>query len=292
MSQMRSREDLALRALREWWGDAGVEDAPPAADTAVKKPSRPPAEHKPAARPPARPDTAGRNSAPAGETYVSRPQVDAVAEAEKAARAATSLSELAAAIEGYDHCDLKKGARNMVFGDGAPSADVMIVGEAPGRDEDAVGRPFVGPSGQLLDRMFAAIGLSRSANLYIANTLPWRPPGNRNPESEEIAMCLPFLIRHIELVAPRILILTGRVALSTLVPDETSLAPARGRLLTLTAQGAPALPAIAMYHPAYLLRRPIEKAKAWEDLLRLKRWLKEHGLAPSAEPPSPTGGKD
>lgn len=199
-------------------------------------------------------------------------KVDPVAVAQGAAAGAMSLEALAAAQAGYAHCDLRKGARNFVFADGNPAARVMIIGEAPGRDEDIEGRPFVGKAGQLLDRMFAAIGLSRTAHhageaLYITNVMPWRPPQNRDPEPEEIAMMLPFVKRHVELAAPDLVVLMG----------NTPCAAALGRKGILRLRGhwteAFGRPAMPMTHPAYLLRNPAAKREAWADLLELRSRL-------------------
>ncbi|MEM8787700.1 MAG: uracil-DNA glycosylase [Pseudomonadota bacterium] len=189
------------------------------------------------------------------------------------AGAAADLPALRAAMAGFEGCALKKGARNLVFADGRPGAHVMIVGEAPGREEDAQGKPFVGRSGQLLDRMFAAIGLARGAEapkaaLYITNTLPWRPPQNRDPSTEEIAIMMPFLERHIALAAPRVLVTMGNAATKTLLRTSTGITRLRGTWAE--AQGLPVLP---MFHPAALLRDPLKKRAAWADLLTLKARL-------------------
>lgn len=197
---------------------------------------------------------------------------DPVADAEAMAAGAATLEELAAAMQAYPHCDLRKGARNFVFADGDPKARVMIVGEAPGRDEDQIGRPFVGKAGQLLDRMLAAIELSRQANIsasgvYIANVLPWRPPGNRTPEKPEIAMMLPFLQRHIALADPDILLLMGNTPCQAVL-GRAGITRLRGQWQE--ALGKPILP---MFHPAYLLRNPPAKREAWADLLSLRARL-------------------
>ncbi|MGY6410243.1 MAG: uracil-DNA glycosylase [Alkalilacustris sp.] len=197
---------------------------------------------------------------------------DPVAEAHAAARGAGDLGALAAALAAYSHCELKKGARNTVFADGFPGARVMVIGEAPGRDEDLQGRPFVGRAGRLLDRMFAAIGLSRGASdpagaLYITNILPWRPPENRRPTPEECAMLAPFAERHIELAAPEVIVLMGNTPLQTLL-GETGILRLRGQWREVL--GRPALP---MTHPAYLLRTPAAKRAAWADLLELSARL-------------------
>ncbi len=199
---------------------------------------------------------------------------DPVETARAAAESATSLEALAAAQSAYDFCELKKGARNFVFADGNPQARVMIIGEAPGRDEDLEGRPFVGRAGQLLDRMFAAIGLARTAHhpdeaLYITNVMPWRPPSNRDPEPDEIAMMLPFLKRHVQLVDPDVIVLMGNTPCAAALGKRGIL---RLRGNWTAAFGKPCLP---MTHPAYLLRNPAAKREAWADLLEIKARLKE-----------------
>jgi uracil-DNA glycosylase len=193
----------------------------------------------------------------------------AVEAAHAAASAATSLEALKAAIEGFDGCALKKTARMTVFGDGVPGADVMLVGEAPGSDEDREGRPFVGKSGQLLDAMLKSAGLSRAHNLYITNVVPWRPPGNRNPSRDELAICRPFVMRHIALARPKHLLLAGGVAAQTVLGTQDGIT----KLRTSTRQkldlgdGSVPIPVRCLLHPAYLLRRPGEKALMWKDLL-------------------------
>ncbi|WP_372886960.1 uracil-DNA glycosylase family protein, partial [Shimia sp.] len=187
---------------------------------------------------------------------------------------AGDLDALRAALAGFAGCDLKRGARNLVFADGNPAARVMVIGEAPGRDEDREGRPFVGRAGQLLDRMFAAIGLARDHGssaqaLYITNLSPWRPPQNRDPEPEEIAMLLPFLRRHVEIVAPEAIVLMGNISCQAML-GRRGITRLRG--IWTEALGKPVLP---MFHPAYLLRQPQAKAQAWSDLLSLKSKLKD-----------------
>jgi len=198
---------------------------------------------------------------------------DPVELARAMAGGASNLETLAAIQAGYEHCEIRKGARNFVFADGNPEARVMILGEAPGRDEDIEGRPFVGRAGQLLDRMFAAIGLARTAHhadeaLYITNVMPWRPPSNRDPEPAEIAMMLPFVQRHVELANPDLIVLMG----------NTSCAAALGQrgILRLRGKWSEAFgrPAMPMTHPAYLLRNPAAKREAWADLLEIRAKLK------------------
>ncbi|MEL6644509.1 MAG: uracil-DNA glycosylase [Pseudomonadota bacterium] len=197
---------------------------------------------------------------------------DPVAAADASARAARSLDDLRDALAAYPHCELRKGARNLVFSDGNPSARLMIIGEAPGRDEDIEGRPFVGRAGQLLDKMLAAIEMGRAlpdseSAVYITNILPWRPPQNRDPEAEEIAMMLPFVRRHIELVDPQVIVLMGNIACQALL-GRKGITRLRGNWTE--AAGRPTLP---MFHPAYLLRNPAAKRDAWHDLLMLRHKL-------------------
>ncbi len=186
------------------------------------------------------------------------------------AAACTTLDQLNATMAAFDGCALKLGAKTTVFADGNRQTRVMVIGEAPGREEDIEGKPFVGRSGQLLDRMLAAIGLSRHANLradavYITNVLPWRPPQNRDPTSDEIALMRPFLLRHIALIAPDFLLVLGNTAAKTLLETETGITRLRGEWHQVL--GIPVLPS---FHPAALLRNPAQKKAAWADLLALR----------------------
>jgi len=195
--------------------------------------------------------------------------VDPVVAAATAAGAAGSLEALRDAMQAFELCELKKGARNLVFSDGVPGARVMIIGEAPGRDEDREGRPFVGRAGQLLDRMLAAIDLDRGASVYITNVLPWRPPQNREPQGEEIAMMMPFLERHVALADPDMIVLMGNISCQAVL-GKRGITRLRGQWAQ--AFGKPVLP---MFHPAYLLRQPAAKREAWADLLALQARLKD-----------------
>lgn len=220
-------------------------------------------------------------AAPAAVARPARPVVaepvagagpDPVEVARAAALAAPDLEALRAAITGFELCDLKRGARSTVFADGRPGARVLILGEAPGREEDIEGRPFVGRAGQLLDRMLEAIGLSRGAPdleraVYITNVLPWRPPQNRDPTPEEIAMLRPFVERHIELAAPEVVVAMGNAAVAALL-NQRGITRLRG-----TWTRALGLPVLPMCHPAYLLRNPHAKREAWADLLALEERL-------------------
>jgi DNA polymerase len=197
--------------------------------------------------------------------------VDPIALARSAASGASSLEELALALAAYDHCTLKQGARNLVFSDGVPGARVMVIGEAPGRDEDVQGKPFVGRAGQLLDRMFDAIGMGRAQDnpIYITNILPWRPPQNRDPSPEEVAMMMPFVEKHVSLAKPEILVLMGNIPCQAVL-GQKGITRLRGAWTT--AMDRPALP---MFHPAYLLRQPHLKREAWADLLTLQAKLRD-----------------
>ena len=185
-----------------------------------------------------------------------------------------NLEELKQIVESFGGCSLKFSANSTVFGYGNHNAEVMFVGEAPGADEDRIGKPFVGRSGQLLDKMLAAINLHRD-DCYISNILPWRPPGNRTPTDGEVAVCLPFLRRQIELVNPKILFLLGASAANALLENNDSISGLRGKILEYKTDMGKIIPTLASYHPAYLLRSPAQKAKAWSDLLRLRRKLNE-----------------
>jgi DNA polymerase len=249
------------RALLQWQAELGVTDA--ICDAPIDRYALPAKLEKPA--PAAQPGQPAPIAAQA---------VDPVAQAQAMAQGAADLDALQAAIAAYDYCELKRGARNLVFSDGLRGARVMIVGEAPGREEDRIGKPFVGEAGQMLDRVFAAIGMGRdhpdrARALYITNILPWRPPQNRDPSVEERAMMRPFALRHIELADPDILILMGRISASTLLDSDIRITKARGQW-----QEALGRPVIPMLHPAYLLRNPAAKREAWADLLSLQARLR------------------
>lgn len=255
-------------ALLAWQCDMGIDEA--ILDAPLDRYAEPLRDPEPAPPPP--PAAAPTPAAPALHLTGDRDGPAEAARAAALAAQATSLSDLAAVMEAFDGLDIRKGARNFVFADGNPAARVMILGEAPGEDEDRLGRPFVGRAGQLLDQMLAAIGLSREAPdadraVYITNVLNWRPPGNRRPEAEEIATMLPFVARHVELAAPEILVLMGNTPCKAALGREGIL---RLRGTWVTAFDRPALP---MTHPAYLLRTPIAKREAWADLLSLAERL-------------------
>ncbi len=195
-----------------------------------------------------------------------------IEEAKQMAAGCDSLSALNAAILEFDGCSLKKTASNTVFCDGNPDSDIMLIGEAPGADEDRIGKPFVGQAGKLLDRMFATINMNREQDFYITNVLPWRPPGNRKPTDQECDLCLPFLKRHIELFNPKMIVLIGGTSATAILNTKTGITKLRGKWYDY-ALGEQKIPLMPIFHPAYLLRQPQCKKQAWHDLLTIKERL-------------------
>ena len=196
------------------------------------------------------------------------------------AAACASLEEIRAALDAFDACPLKKTATRLCYADGNPAARVMLVGEAPGRDEDIQGKPFVGRSGQLLDRMLAAVGLSREAQdrdsaVFITNVIFWRPPGNRTPTEPESQMCLPFLLRTIELQKPDVIVCLGATPAHRLTGRNDGILKLRGKWTSANVSGRN-IPLLPTLHPAYLLRQPAQKRLAWRDLLSLRQMLDAH----------------
>lgn len=272
-----------LHALLAFYADAGVDEAldelpanrfekpehPAAAAQAAEpqagrdrirpQPDRQASRQEPALRAPAQP--------------ASVPDGQQVALARELAAAASTLDELRERMSGFEGCNLKFTAKNLVFADGNPEADVMFVGEAPGRDEDLEGKPFVGRSGQLLDRMLAAIGLDRNS-AYISNVIPWRPPGNRAPTPHETEICRPFIERHIELVRPKVLVNLGGASAKTLLHTTEGILRLRGNWRVYSGAAGLEIPAMPTLHPAYLLRTPAHKRLAWRDFLEVKMKLR------------------
>lgn len=181
-----------------------------------------------------------------------------------------NLDELRQSVEAFEGCSLKLTSNKTVFGDGNSKSKIMIIGEAPGADEDRIGLPFVGKSGNLLDKMLQAIGVDRQS-CYITNVLPWRPPGNRTPTSAEVAVCLPFLRKQIELIKPEIILVLGGSAANSLLDNEEPISRLRGKWLEYKTIKGDNIAMLASFHPAYLLRNPAQKAKIWVDLLRLQK---------------------
>jgi uracil-DNA glycosylase family 4 len=293
-------DPLELAALLAWQVAAGADEAildspvdrfqaappPPARPMLSEAPLPAPADGFAAPRPV--PPAAGKPGSPAsrppatprGMQAVGTPAVvnPAAIGARELAGAAQSLEELVEALAAFDGCALKKTATNLVFADGNPAARVMFVGEAPGADEDRAGKPFVGVSGQLLDRMVAWIGLDRTS-FYITNILFWRPPGNRTPTSDEGAACIPFVIRHIELVSPAVLVPVGGPATEALLHRRDGITKLHGRWFDYQSPGlAQPIPTFPIFHPAFLLRSPAQKRAAWRDLLTLGQKLGSLGI--------------
>ena len=278
--------DQAIRALLDWYALAGVDqaiDAVPrdryreaaalAATAAVAREATPPSAPPPAL-------AASREPSSPTPPPPLLPPGDATWSAQEIASACTSLDQLVAAVRAFEGCALKRTATNTVIGDGNPEAQLMIVGEAPGAEEDRQGLPFVGPAGRLLDRMLAAIGLDRSA-VYITNMLPWRPPGNRSPTAEELAICQPFLERQIELIAPRILVLVGGISAKALLNRREGITRLRGQWFPFsTPRMEGTIQATATFHPAYLLRTPSAKREVWRDLLAIEDKMKDGETVP------------
>jgi len=234
------------------------------APVAAQAPENRPAAPRPAAQQPTRVEP----PAPGMTT-----PDQAASEAREAAATAPTLEALQALLERFEGCSLKHTATRLVFADGNPQARLMLVGEAPGRDEDIEGKPFVGRSGKLLDRMLSAIGIDRTS-AYIANVVPWRPPGNRTPTPQETAICLPFIRRQIELANPDVLICMGGPSAQTLLGIKDGITKARGRWMDYDT-GTRVIPALATFHPAYLLRTPLGKRMAWRDMLATRQKLEE-----------------
>ena len=259
--------DKAARELLDFYLEAGVDAFVGEEPVDRFAPESAPAPTRaPVALPPDL-EVKGRVAAPA------TPQApdEAAMAARTAAKSAKTLDALRAILEKFDGCALKATATQLVFADGNPSAKVMFVGEAPGRDEDIEGLPFVGRSGKLLDRMLAAVGLDRTS-VYIANVVPWRPPGNREPSLHETEICLPFLLRQIELVDPDILVCMGNPSAKTLLGLKEGITKTRGRWFKFDT-GKREIRAMPTFHPAFLLRSPLQKRFAWRDFLEIKKAL-------------------
>ena len=265
MEQERPALAAALALQCDWGADEALMESPADRLAVREAPSRAPEAARPA------PELAPRPVRAAPVALAAAPP--AITRAEALAEAAPDLAALKAAIAAFDGSALKETATNLVFGEGVADSGLMLIGEAPGADEDRAGRPFVGASGQLLDRMFASVGLSRESSFYITNILPWRPPGNRTPTDAEVALFLPFLRRQVALVRPKRLVLVGGVAAKGLIGGKEGITRLRGRWHEVGIPGLGRLPALPTLHPAYLLRSPASKRDAWADLLLLRRAL-------------------
>lgn len=289
------KERPDLRELLAFYAEAGVDDAlveepinrfaasearSPGAPFGDVAPSRAPqarASARPAEAQPANGYTASNPTraaaAPPPRMPVAVPDEGQIALARERAAKAATLDELRQHMAEFEGCNLKFTAKNLVFADGNPEADLMLVGEAPGRDEDLEGLPFVGRSGQLLNRMLAAIGLARET-VYIANVIPWRPPGNRTPTPQETEICRPFIERQIELANPKVLVTLGGPSAKTLLHTTEGVLRLRGNWKTHVTPSGTTIPAMPTLHPAYLLRNPAHKKLAWRDFLEIKAKLR------------------
>ena len=278
MSEQPVLDRAAALALLRWYVEMGADEA--IGEVAPNRLAPPaPATVARSAPPIAPAEMTARPAAPAARVAPPGTFAESLAEAAQSARrlaaTAASIDELAALVAAFDDCPLKRTATKTVFIDGNPAAPIIFIGEAPGADEDRIGRPFVGRAGQLLDRMLAAIGLDRTG-VQITNVIYWRPPGNRKPTTAEIAACLPFVLRHIALANPRVLVLCGGTAASALLPVSDGITRLRGRWFELSVPGLDKpVPTLPMFHPAFLLRTPERKREAWRDLLALKAKLDE-----------------
>lgn len=285
--------NAAIEAL-QWHIDVGADealaDSPVDATAMPELPARDEEKPQPAPQATAQPAQAPRPNPQPAQDNAPLGASEAQKESLKLAQAAGTLEELREAIASFDGLPIRKTATNLVFCDGNPEAPIMLVGEAPGADEDRLGKPFVGASGQLLDRILACIGLDRTAEdpaqaVYISNILNWRPPGNRTPSPAEVAISLPFIEKHIALVQPKLLIFAGGVSTKALLNTPDGISKLRGKfhaytpLTTALFESQPApIPALATYHPAYLLRTPTQKKLVWQDMLMFAQKRKELGL--------------
>ncbi len=243
----------ALRLQIEWGADEALDDAP--VDRTVPVQAPPPA----------------RQPAPARAPATITAKTSLAARAEAVAQSANTIEALHRALSSFADCPLATTATNLVFADGNPGAGLVLVGEAPGAEEDLAGRPFVGEAGQFLDRMFASVGLART-DMLVTNLIPWRPPGNRPPTEAEVQTCLPFLWRHLTLLRPRVVVTLGALPARALTGRDDGIRKLRGRWLELAIPGLPAtVPTLCMLHPAYVLRTKGAKREAWQDLVALRK---------------------
>ena len=268
----------ALKALTEWWEDMGVAVDPSEIDAAMRAQQGAARESVPTVSD-APQETQGQERSPRkSRRNLQKSVSDWLSEAESLASAAASLDDLKSAIEGFEGCPLKQLCEKTVVFDGTQGAPVLVLGEGPGGQEDRIGLPFVGKAGQLLDKMLAAIGLDRKTNAFISNVNYWRPPGNRNPEADELAVCRPFVNRMVDLAQPKIIIATGGVAAKSLLDTKTGIMRLRGSERPFETPAGTQVPLVPMFHPAYLLRRPQDKSRAWRDLLLVQARLVGMGV--------------
>jgi len=265
--------EAAAQALANWWELAGLEpfDLGPAQRARAQALQQQSSE-------PSMPEA---RIVPARVNTTKKP-VDALAEAHRLAQSCTSLDALFKALESFDGCGLKANARATVFADGRAEADIMVIGETAGREDDEIGKPFQGPEGDLLTKMLASIGLDRQQDCYLTCLIPWRPPGNRNPTADEIALCRPFLARHVQLAAPKAILMVGGLTAQTLLNTADGIMKLRTRSFDYSLgsdEAGPKTYAQCLFSPAYLLNRPRDKALAWQDLLRFEQKISSLGVA-------------
>ncbi len=256
------------KELLEWYLAAGVDVICGDVPGCLRQNVSPPKAALPTA-------IAEENVARPAITDLAQMSLKACKNARDICEASATLEELRAAAEAFEGCSLKLTSNKTVFGGGNSQAKIMIIGEAPGADEDRIGEPFVGRSGHLLDKMLAAIGLDRS-KVYITNVLPWRPPGNRTPTDAEVAVCLPFLRRQIELLKPEIIVVLGGSAANSLLDNKETISRLRGKWQEYQTAKGDSVAVLASFHPAYLLRNAAQKAKVWADLLLLAKKLQNN----------------
>jgi DNA polymerase len=275
MTQSMPRSELTGLGTLRWLMEAGADEA--IGEQPVNRFRPAPTVPKPEATVEPGPRMAPKTSRVPNRESAPPVSDDPIGQAMAIASACTTLLALKSAVEAFEGCALKRHATKTVFADGTPAHRILLIGEAPGKDEDAAGLPFVGRAGKLLDRMLAAIGLDRKTNVYITNVLNWRPPGNRDPAPEEAATCLPFLRRHIELVAPEIIVLLGAIAVRHVLGRSDGIMRLRGNWLEYHVGGR-MVPVMPTLHPAYLLRRPVDKRFAWRDLQAISAKVEALGL--------------
>ncbi|MCX7371688.1 MAG: uracil-DNA glycosylase [Alphaproteobacteria bacterium] len=277
MSEDQAALLAALRLQLDWGADEALAQAPPGIAPRATAPAMTGTAPTTATPTTAMP-TGGTPTGGTPATPGLRPVPPATQAAASMAAGARDLSELRLAMQEFAASPLRETATQLVFADGVAGAPIMLVGEAPGADEDRQGKPFVGASGQLLDRMLASISLARGPQVYITNILPWRPPGNRTPTDAEMQLFLPFVLRHIQLAQPALIVLLGGTAAKTLLAAKEGITRLRGRWHQVTIGDAQVMPALATLHPAYLLRSPAAKKDAWHDWLLLHRHITENTI--------------
>ena len=258
---------VPISALTEWWADMGVSVDTVLVEALLKS--------APASETAEGLSQAGVPAAPAVIRRGARTVVDWANQARAQAKAAATLDALAEAIRAFDGSPLRAACEQAVVYDGVPGASLMVIGEGPGAEEDRRGLPFVGKAGQLLDKMLAAIGQSRAENTFITNVNYWRPPGNRNPEADELAVCRPFVDRMIELVKPKLIVAAGGIPAVSLLASKDGIMKLRGNEYAYATPDGFNAPLIPILHPAYLLRRPQDKSRAWRDLMLIEKRLAE-----------------